>query len=72
MTKEEMAKNGAPIFFQIETLTQLEHIKETVDTLMDVIRSNQQVVEDIHRQVHRLEDEYVTRLDKLDTDLGSF
>ena len=51
MTKEDMATR-APIFFQLETLSQLEHIKETVDSLMDVIRSNQQVVEDIHKQVH--------------------
>lgn len=72
MTKEEMA-TSPPIFFQIETLTQLEYIKETVDSLMDVIRSNQQVVEDIHKQVHKLEDEYVTKLDNLETnDQGSF
>ena len=62
MTKEDMATR-APIFYQLETLTQLEHIKETVDSLMEVIRSNQLVVEDIHKQVHKLEDEYVTKLD---------
>ena len=62
MTNEDMATR-APIFFQLETLSQLEHIKETVDSLMDVIRSNQQVVEDIHKQVHKLEDEYVAKLD---------
>ena len=62
MTKEDMATR-APIFYQLETLSQLEHIKETVDSLMEVIRSNQLVVEDIHKQVHKLEDEYVTKLD---------
>jgi len=72
MTKEDMAQSRAPIFFQLETLSQLEYIKETVDSLMDVIRSNQQVVEDIHKQVHKLEDEYVTKLERVDTDLGSF